>query len=64
MRSRAEIQDDLHELEIRRAGLMLELRYSEGCRQSAEMWSGILQRMIQMRSAEQVRRMEDRGGLL
>ena len=64
MRSHAEIQDDLHELEIRRAGLMLELCYSEGCRQSAEMWSGLQQRMIQMRSAEQVRRMEDRGGLL
>lgn len=63
MRSHAEIQDDLHELEIRRAGLMLEQAMLAGDRDNATFWANQQAAMIGERSPAQVERMKKREGL-
>lgn len=58
MRTRAEIQDDLHELRIKKMGLRSELALSQGKRAKAVEWLQLQKRLIAQRSPEQIARME------
>ena len=58
MRTRAEIQDDLHELRIKKMGLRSELALSQGKLAKAVEWLQLQKRLIAQRSPEQIARME------
>ena len=58
MRTVAEIQDDLHELQIKKMGLRSEMALAQGKRQKAVEWQQLQARLIAQRSPEQIARME------
>ena len=58
MRTVAEIQDDLRELQIKKMGLRSELALSQGKRAKAVEWMQLQKRLIAQRSPEQIARME------
>lgn len=64
MRSLREIYDDLHELKIKDAGYQMELAMLRGDKGNAHWWLTEQGRLIGMRSADQVERMEAEMGLL
>ena len=58
MRTVAEIRDDLHELRIKREGLLLEWAVLDGYQMLANWHRKEMERLIAQRSPEQVARME------
>ena len=63
MRTAQELQDALHELDIKRAGIFVEQAMLAGDRDNAKYWEHQQAAMIGERSPAQVERMEKRGGL-
>ena len=58
MRTVAEIRDDLHELRIKREGLLLEWAVLDGYQMLANWHRKEMERLIAQRSPEQIARME------
>ena len=58
MRTAAEIQDELHELAIKQAELLMEWAALEGCLTLADYRRKEMERLIALRSPDQVARME------
>ncbi|MDO4796259.1 MAG: hypothetical protein Q4A28_10035 [Brachymonas sp.] len=58
MTTEAEIKDALHELEIKKAALLLEWAKLDGCSAMVNFRRGEMERLIAQRSPEQVARME------
>ena len=58
MRTVAEIKADLHELRIKREGLLMEWAVLDGCQMLANWHRKEIERLIAERSPEQVARME------